>query len=1345
MSANRNNYYLENMAGMFVSTLPILLNYSNSNSSFESIIKNNMNILFDINNNNDNYENIFDDNNEDNDDKFFNMLLENSSNNYIRNSKFDITFFVIENENDYTLTIEYDSNKYNESLIENILKCFVEMSKQVNNYHENINKIEYIPSDEIHKVLHEFNSDMNTFDENKCYYYEDFNEMAMKYPEKCAVICNNIEISYKQLNEMTNSLGHYLRSVVGVDRNDIIPIISDRSPYYIIGTVGISKSGAAYLPIDKHLPLERIQFILDEVNPKIILFHNSQSLIDKINESNNNKYESYDLVKHDFSINCNQRVMNINKPDDTCYVLFTSGTTGKPKGTLVSHFNIYNYLKPFENDKNDKDKLCFYNLIKHDNVSNILGITNFSFDIAHNEIAFVLVHGLTCVLVDEEVSENMSLLGQYIINKNVDLINTTPTRFKLFMENNEFNKSLERVKSVVFSGEELPLSLCKNIHQLSNCKIYNGYGPTECYFCTFKEINEEKESHITIGKPISNEKIYILDKYLRPLPIGVEGEIYIGGYGVGKGYLNHEELTKEKFIENPFNENDDEHNKIMYRTGDLGKWTESGEIDYLGRIDFQVKIHGQRIELGEIENTIKNIDGIEHSVVIDKKKESGDKYLICYYISDKEMDSRMIRDYLKGKLPAYMIPHYIKRIHEIPLSNSGKLNRKALPEPDINDMIKEEYEAPITDIEKIICKIYSDIFKIPENEVGRTNDFFEMGGDSLNAIRIVAYIKNEFNIKIYIKDIMNNSKIYEISHYINDILVSNDRRYKLELIEKCDRDEFPVSCILSNLNIDYKDIENNQDINNEQFKISRNNILLYYKIKTKVDMEKLTHSFNILMNRHKILKTKFISENINGKQKICGKIVEDAKIEIERYTKDTFMELEQPIDITKDLLIRVALIEDDILLIKINHFISDGYSYGILINELFKIYNDEVLEDLPIQYSDFAYYYDNKINSENYSEHIEFYSSIFDVPFNNVTLPSFISNDNNKKIIKSMIVKTDKNVYHNVHRIIKENNISKTTFFLVMYCLVISAYSGQDNLFINMFNSNRTNTFTEKLIGYFVKYTPLLIKLENTELIQFLHKYKNLLISLFSYDVPYSVISNELNLPVCNLSFKFDPFELYSKDEFNYLENIDRADIYKMFGKDYLSYNEIEIDQQTNSNHLSFTVTERENHYDINLTYYKGVYEENLLESVINNFIDIISNENILNMPLLSIIKDILNKNNISIEKDIEVIKSIPLYENSSENTEIIYYNENANENTELIFNNTIKISDNMENHDENTEIIKLKESNTNDEITETTYHNENTLPDNSEVKDSDREKNKKFKHILFEKIKSLFKNGIFK
>jgi len=830
ISANRNNHYIENMAGMFVSTLPLLLDYNmnqneneneneneNKSIAFDDIIKDNMKLLVDIyNNQNISFseltkllklkklnncfvfqpKSISEDGSRNGSKCTIRLINDTDSDlssiyRYKKEldkkigTKFDVTFNVIENEDGYAILVNYNEDVYDVGMMKGIIDSFVEVIRNVTNNFESRSRtqyIEYLPEKEKEKIIGGFNANRDTTECNNKFYFEEISNMAKQYPERYAITFNTEKITYKALDEMSNSIAHYLREQ-GIGRNDIIPIISDRSPYYIISVLGISKAGGAYLPIDIKFPIDRIKYILEEVEPKMILFNNAQKII----ENFHNKYVTYNIRNHNYSENIGL-LQNINDQDDLCYVLFTSGTTGKPKGTLITHFNIYNYVRPFS----DSNRMNIYNILNTNHIRKVLAISNFAFDISQTEITASLVNGWNVILMDNHIDDDVDLFVQKLSINDIEMIKTTPTRFKLFLENKNFKNYLSNIKVLIFGGEEFTIDLYHEIRKYSKCKVYNGYGPTECTVaCTFTEVvshgkekNNINKIKITIGEPITNCPIYILDKYLKPVPVGVEGEIYIGGYGVGKGYLNREELTKEKFVGNPFNYNNDPHNRIIYRSGDLGKWTDDGEVEYLGRIDFQVKINGQRIELGEIENTIKEMKGIDHCVVIDDKKENGDQYLICYYIISSDgkdereenlnLNGSIIRKYLNEKLPKYMIPNYYKRINEIPLSSSGKLNRKALPKPTKEDFITEKYVAPETEIERTICKFYGKIFNIPETAIGRKSDFYELGGDSLMVIRFAALMESELNIKLHFKDIMSHSVVCDLGKYIEKKLQKKD-------------------------------------------------------------------------------------------------------------------------------------------------------------------------------------------------------------------------------------------------------------------------------------------------------------------------------------------------------------------------------------------------------------------------------------------------------------------------------------------------------------------------------------------------------------------------------------------
>lgn len=625
--------------------------------------------------------------------------------------------------NEYTLTVDYQTDIFREDVeIELIIDRLEYILEQITeNSTRFIKDVCIIPKQEFKKLIFEFNDTHANYQKDKCV-HELFFDQVNKTPDKPALIYENKEFSYRQLNELTNSLAHFLRKA-GVKPNDVVPIMAERSWQIIVAMLGILKAGGAFMSIDITHPIERIKYILKSTKPKMILVSNMEiqtGVIDKLNSAKNT---IIDLSKFDFSDNC-ENIENVNHPDDLCYVIYTSGSTGTPKGLSICHRNGVNFCN--KNHFNVNNKI----ISSADTV--FLSITNTIFDMFITELFIPLTSGMTILFANEQEASMGEPLELLCKKRHPNIIETTPTKLKMLLSSGTFT-SISNFKAIILGGEPLTSTFYKYLRERTSAKIFNNYGPAET--TVWSTISEVTDKDINIGKPTANTQIYIIDKNNAPLPIGVAGELCIAGDGVGKGYLNRPDLTVEKFVSNPFSTKENHLGKTMYHTGDLARRRADGNIEYLGRIDTQVKIRGLRIELEEIENVMGSMDGINLTAVTDKRDENNRQYLVGYYTSDVLIDERKLRKHLSTKLPKYMVPNYFMRLDSMPMTSGGKTDRKNLPTPNFTMQITE-YVKPVTEQECKLCHLLETLLHM--KQVGTADDFFELGGDSLTAIEFVA-------------------------------------------------------------------------------------------------------------------------------------------------------------------------------------------------------------------------------------------------------------------------------------------------------------------------------------------------------------------------------------------------------------------------------------------------------------------------------------------------------------------------------------------------------------------------------------------------------------------------------
>lgn len=936
---------------------------------------------------------------------------------------------------------------------------------------------------------------LESFNDTKVNYPKDktivdlFEQQVNKTPEALALVFNGKHYSYRELNEQINQLAYYLINNHKVKKNTIVGILLPKSELALISIFAILKTGAAYLPIAPQYPKERINYIVDNSKLGLLILEDHYPI-------QHTSCASINISEVNWSKQSKENPNIQISETDLAYIIYTSGSTGQPKGVMIEHTSNVNM---------SLDQINIFDITLKDK---IVWFASVAFDASVSEIMMALYSGATLLIPTEEIIKDKKAFVLFLKLTQATVV-TFPPSYLDFLN----VQDLSNLRCIITAGESAHAPYAievvkKGIH------YFNAYGPTECAVCvTTYQVKSDNiiDDFIPIGKPIANLSVYILDDYLQCVPVGVEGNIYVSGVGLSRGYLNKKALTQSKFVGNPF-----VSEALMYHTGDLGKWLPSGDIEFIGRKDEQIKLRGYRIELGEIEQTILQKSSLVKQVAVVLKDINNEKYLVAYIVSNK-LDRAALRKALEDALPLYMIPAYFIEIDKLPLTTNGKVDKKALPDVEQQDLSQEKYIAPRNELEQRLVEIWEEV--LGHTNIGVKDNFFHLGGHSLLVTQITNRLAKVLKQNISFKDFFEEPTIEGIATKL--------KNHRYTTIPKAPlTDDYITSPSQERLWI----------LSQTQEGSLAYNMPGVIKILGAVDVDKFQEAFHTLFQKHEILRTYF---RVNAKGILRQVIVPHHSISFEIDFQDftsiknqeaeTEKYLQQKSRINFDLesapLLRSSLIKtgdtEYIFFLSLHHIIGDGWSIEILTTEVIRHYNlllQNLTPDsrpLSLQYKDYSTWLDTELHNDAFKKSEKYWLNKFAGELPVLKLPTF----KNRPLVQTY---QGKQVQHHFsEQFLKDLKMfskeQDATLFMTLTAginALFFRYTGQADIILGTPISGREHPDLEEQIGLYLN--TLAIRTELTDTTTFLELLKqqkeNLLDAYEHQQYPFDELINNLDL-----------------------------------------------------------------------------------------------------------------------------------------------------------------------------------------------------------------------------------------
>jgi amino acid adenylation domain-containing protein len=1071
-------------------------------------------------------------------------------------SQFDLSFIFSEKQGQLVLHIEYNTDIYELDFVERLASHFdAFLTEAIQSPNQKVATVDYLSAEEKTQLLHGFNATAAEYPSATM--IDLLVSQAQKTPDKIALITNEKSFTYKELDEVSNALSHYLLSNYNLDLEDLVGVKLDRSEWLPISLLAVLKAGCAYVPIDPAYPAQRIEYIEQDSKCKVTI---DESVIADFRKSDP---ISISLPQVPFT------------SDSLAYIIYTSGSTGKPKGVMITHKNAASMLQWSQREFSDTHFDVLY------------AVTSHCFDLSVYEFFYPLSIGKQIRLLNNGLA-----IADYINQDKKVLINTVPSVIHTLIDK---GISFENAVGINLAGEAFPVNIANHFKD-SGIALRNLYGPSEdtTYSSNYR-VEGFYESSIPVGKAIDNTQFYILSDDLALQPVGVMGEICISGDGLSRGYLHQPELTAEKFIANPFDEN-----SKLYRTGDLGKWLPDGNILCIGRKDSQVKIRGHRVELGEIEHVLQSQPDIDQCAVVAATVQ-GDPVIVSYLVSNVAVDKQQLRLSLSKELPDYMLPAYYVFLDGLPLTPNGKIDKNALPAVSPKDIIQLEYVAPSNGTEEQLAAIWQDILGL--EKIGITDNFFELGGHSLKVNLLVNKIKSQLKYKISLKDVFLNPTISGIAS-----------RLEASSFVAIPRAEEQQSYVLTSSQHRLWVLSQFKDGNLAY------NIPGSFELEGVVNAGKLTQAFQEVVSRHEILRT-FFKRNDQGevRQFIIEASAVDCKIDyfdcsekkdqkatLEKRVADNYR---QEFNLEEAPLIRLHLIKlsenRHILLFNMHHIISDGWSIALLAREFITIYNDlvqdknTILPELSIQYKDYATWMNSEHQISKLKRSEAYWLDVFNADIPILELPSGKMRPKIKTYNgNSVRYYFSKEATSNLKLFSEKKDASPFMVLMAGVNGLLSRYTNSSDIVLGTPIAGREHSDLENQIGLYLNTLAIRTSFEHaTSFEALLALEKETLLNAYSHqDYPFDNLVETLGLGRdTSRSALFDVLvvlqnqqDLFESDDLQ-LQNISL--------KSYEGYN-----RKVSQFDLSFVFSEKKGQLSLQLEYNTDIYDLDFAERLISHF-----------------------------------------------------------------------------------------------------------------------------------------------